>query len=102
MVSFFIFKINIRQAFIFQVELQETENTIEELRKSILEMAPDAPGGQEAITWPVGSQETIKPGNRFDVLQWDYFTEIQVFPESDFSAVKQLSDSEKIDIEVSF
>lgn len=82
------------------MELAETQRAIEELRASIVDMAPAAPGGLEAITWPVGSQATNKPGNRFDVLQWDYFTETQMFPESDFGSVKHLSGADKLDIEV--
>jgi hypothetical protein len=82
------------------VDLEKTMQAIEELQGSILEMAPSAPGGEAAMTWPVGSQAANKPANRFDVLQWDYFTESQIFPESDFGAVKQLTGADKIDIQV--
>lgn len=82
-----------------EVELEDTQQEIRDLKASIMLMAPEAPGGTEALTWPVGSQETVKPGNRFDVLQWDFFTETQLFPDSDFAAVRQLSESEKLDIQ---
>ncbi|XP_059474527.1 chondroitin sulfate synthase 2 [Neocloeon triangulifer] len=81
-----------------QIELVELERSIASLQSSILEMHPAIGEVADNITWPVGSQPTSKPQNRFDVLQWDYFTEHHVYPESDFGSVKDLSGADREDM----
>jgi len=80
--------------------LEELQKTIESLQSSIVEMHPSIGEVADEMTWPVGSQPSSKPQNRFDVLQWDYFTENSIYPESDFGSVKDLNGADREDIKV--
>lgn len=86
--------------FQIKIELDDLQQKIKSLQSSIVEMHPAIEELAEEMTWPVGSQPTSKPLNRFDVLQWDYFTENNFYPESDFGSVKDLTGADREDIKV--
>ncbi|CAB3366693.1 Hypothetical predicted protein [Cloeon dipterum] len=81
-----------------QIELNELKKAIASLQSAIAEMHPAIGEDSEALSWPVGSQPASKPQNRFDVLQWDYFTESNLYPESDFGNVKDLTGADSEDV----
>jgi hypothetical protein len=63
-------------------------------------MSELTPEGKSSITWPVGSPPGNVPTSRFDVLRWDYFTDTEMYLNSDFSNVKELEGADKKDIQV--
>ena len=66
----------------------------------MINMSYIAPGGRSGVAWPVGATPGNRPVSRFDVLRWDYFTTSHIYPESDFSNLKELVGADKFDIEV--
>lgn len=63
-------------------------------------MSEMTPGRRSSVTWPIGIPSGNVPTNRFDVLRWDYFTDTEVYLNSDFSNVKKLEGADKKDIQV--
>lgn len=63
-------------------------------------MSEMTPGRRSSVTWPTGIPSGTVPTNRFDVLRWDYFTDTEVYLNSDFSHVKKLEGADKKDIQV--
>ncbi|EFX79462.1 hypothetical protein DAPPUDRAFT_52547 [Daphnia pulex] len=82
-----------------EVALRNIKNSIRDLESSILRLAPDAPGGLEAVTWPVGYSPPSKQDTRFSVLHWKYFNETHVFFDTENSVVKPLSGPNLEDIQ---
>lgn len=70
------------------------------MEASILRLAPDAPGGLQAVTWPVGYSPPSKQDTRFSVLHWEYFNETHVYFDTEHSAVKPLAGPYLQDVEV--
>jgi len=90
----------VNNAFWFQRRLDLLQEKINSLRYEILNTSYAAPGGRDSIVWPVGATPENQPSTRFDVLRWDYFTLSHIYPESDFSNLKQLTRADTQDIEV--
>ncbi|XP_046651600.1 chondroitin sulfate glucuronyltransferase-like [Daphnia pulicaria] len=82
-----------------EVALRNIKNSIRDLESSIFRLAPDAPGGLEAVTWPVGYSPPSKQDTRFSVLHWKYFNETHVFFDTENSVVKPLSGPNLEDIQ---
>ncbi|XP_046460157.1 chondroitin sulfate glucuronyltransferase-like [Daphnia pulex] len=82
-----------------EVALRNIKNSIRDLESSILRLAPDAPGGLEAVTWPIGYSPPSKQDTRFSVLHWKYFNETHVFFDTENSVVKPLSGPNLEDIQ---
>ena len=70
------------------------------LRNSLVNMSTLTPGGKGSVTWPIGNPPGNIPSSRFDVVRWDYFTETEIYLDSDFSTVKKLEGADKRDIQV--
>lgn len=81
------------------VALQNIKYSIREMEASILRLAPDAPGGLQAVTWPVGYSPPSKQDTRFSVLHWEYFNETHVYFDTEHSAVKPLAGPHLQDVE---
>jgi hypothetical protein len=82
------------------VALRNIKNSIQDLESSILRLAPDAPGGLEAVSWPIGYSPPSKQDTRFSVLHWKYFNETHVFFDTEHSVVKPWSSPNLEDIQV--
>ncbi|KAJ4439449.1 hypothetical protein ANN_07573 [Periplaneta americana] len=86
-------------AYFCKVGLVHNKQDIAALRNSLVNMSTLTPGGRGSVTWPVGSPPGNVPSSRFDVLRWDYFTESEIYLQSDFSNVKPLEGADKKDIQ---
>ena len=80
--------------------LVHNKQDIATLRHSLVNMSELTPGGLSSVTWPVGIPSGIVPTNRFDVIRWDYFTDTEIYLDSDFSNGKKLEGADKNDIQV--
>lgn len=80
--------------------LVHNKQDIATLRHSLVNMSELTPGGWSSVTWPVGIPPGIVPTNRFDVIRWDYFTDTEIYLDSDFSNGKKLEGADKNDIQV--
>ncbi len=86
--------------FALQTALKELELSIKESEKSILHLAPSAPGGLDSVSWPVGYSPASKAESRFSVLRWDYFNATHIFFDTEHSVVRPLSRAHKEDVKV--
>lgn len=86
-------------AYFSKVALTATQLEIAARRSAVLNMSYIAPGGRSGVAWPVGATPGNRPASRFDVLRWDYFTLSHIYPESDFSNLKELVGADKQDVE---
>ncbi|GAB1603562.1 chondroitin sulfate synthase 2-like [Argonauta hians] len=82
-----------------QLDLNTTLAQIESTKEEILYLSQFAPGGKSSLSWPVGVPEPFKPRNRFDVIQWQYFTETHLYFDSDYSNEKLLTGVNKLDVD---
>jgi len=71
--------------------LKEIEVTIGELEQSILQLAPETPGGLEGVKWPIGSSPGSKTDTRFSVLRWEYFNATHILFSNEKSVTRLLS-----------
>lgn len=65
--------------------------TIGELEQSILQLAPETPGGLEGVKWPIGSSPGSKTDTRFSVLRWEYFNATHILFSNEKSVTRLLS-----------
>ncbi|PNF25352.1 hypothetical protein B7P43_G10932 [Cryptotermes secundus] len=86
-------------AYFCKVGLVHNKQDITSLRNSLVNMSEMTPGRRSGVTWPIGIPSGTVPINRFDVLRWDYFTDTEVYLNSDFSNVKKLDGADKKDIQ---
>ena len=86
-------------AYFSKVALTGIRLDIASRRSAVINMSYIAPGGRRAVAWPVGATPGNRPVSRFDVLRWDYFTMSHIYPESDFSNLKELVGADKYDTE---
>lgn len=86
-------------AYFCMVGLVHNKQDIATLRHSLVNMSELTPGGWSSVTWPVGIPSGIVPTNRFDVIRWDYFTDTEIYLDSDFSNGKKLEGADKNDIQ---
>lgn len=84
-----------------KMNLENSNQQIEELRRSIVAESVLEPPGFGKVTWPVGSQAGSTPSTRFDVLKWEHFTETHLYLDSRLSNIRPLNEAEKIDVQVS-
>ncbi|NXJ88142.1 CHSS2 synthase, partial [Corythaixoides concolor] len=61
-----------------QVELERTYQEIQQLQLEIQNASSLSADGDNSATWPIGIPPPFQPKTRFEVLNWDYFTEEQV------------------------
>lgn len=80
------------------LELMETHRQIELLQQDIVDTNEYMPPSLQSQSWPIGTPPPVKPRERFSVLRWDYFTETHIFPDNDFSGIRNLTSLEKQDL----
>ncbi|XP_056440131.1 chondroitin sulfate glucuronyltransferase [Gadus chalcogrammus] len=62
-----------------QMELEWTYQQIEQLQMQINNLSHLTPEGKAGTTWPIGITAPFKPKTRFEVINWEYFTEDHVY-----------------------
>uniref|UniRef100_A0A4W3JAY8 Hexosyltransferase n=2 Tax=Callorhinchus milii TaxID=7868 RepID=A0A4W3JAY8_CALMI len=62
-----------------QLELGRTQREIERLQEEIKNLSKLTPEGEAGATWPIGIPPPFRPQTRFEVINWDYFTEDHLF-----------------------
>ncbi|CAJ0958439.1 unnamed protein product [Ranitomeya imitator] len=62
-----------------QIRLQRTYGRIQRLQSEIRNLSSFTPDGDAGLFWPVGVNPPFSPTSRFDLLTWDYFTEMHTF-----------------------
>nr|XP_061810149.1 chondroitin sulfate glucuronyltransferase-like isoform X2 [Nerophis lumbriciformis] len=58
-------------------------------------LTPEGPAG---LTWPVGINAPFKPRTRFEVLNWDYFTEEHIHSCADGAPKCELRGADRVDV----
>lgn len=80
--------------------MEKVELEMSRLQRAILQTTVVLPGNRtDPVHWPVGTPPANKPGNRFDLLRWDYFTDREIFLKTDFSNVENLRGADLLDIQ---
>ncbi|XP_013089362.2 chondroitin sulfate synthase 2-like [Biomphalaria glabrata] len=82
-----------------EVELSSIKNEIQQIKEDMYNKSEYAPGGRDSVSWPITVPESYKPRNKFDVINWVYFTETHIFFQDEFSNVKILIGADKQDIQ---
>lgn len=80
------------------LELTETHQEIEMLQQNIVDTNEFMPTSLQSLSWPVGAAPPVKPRERFSVLRWDYLTDTHIYPDDDFSGIRNLTSLEKQDL----
>ncbi|XP_077480456.1 chondroitin sulfate glucuronyltransferase [Stigmatopora argus] len=81
-----------------QLELDWTYLHIEEIQMQISNLSVSTPEGPASLTWPVGINSPFKPRTRFEVLNWDYFTEEHIHSCVDGSPKCELRGADRVDV----
>ncbi|XP_035378118.1 chondroitin sulfate synthase 2 [Electrophorus electricus] len=81
-----------------QIQLQRTYEEIEKLQAEIKNVSELAFDGNSTVTWPIGINPPFEPKSRFDVLRWDYFTELQLHSCADGSPQCELHGLDRLDV----
>ncbi|XP_019735427.1 chondroitin sulfate glucuronyltransferase [Hippocampus comes] len=81
-----------------QIELDWTYAQIQELQTQIGNLSELTPEGAAGATWPVGINAPFKPRTRFEVLNWDYFTEEHIHACTDGSPKCELRGADRADV----
>ncbi|XP_077584570.1 chondroitin sulfate synthase 2 [Stigmatopora nigra] len=87
-----------------EIELQKTYDEIAKLQEEIKNTSADAFDGARIAQWPVGINPSFEPKSRFEVLQWDYFTEGEIYscidgaPKCELPGIDRLDVADIIDI----
>ncbi|XP_077978424.1 chondroitin sulfate glucuronyltransferase-like [Glandiceps talaboti] len=82
-----------------QLELRKTYKQISQLQVSIKNVSKYLPGGEAALTWPIGYPPPYKATTRFDLLVWDYFTETHLYGSTENEPKLPLLGADKMDID---
>lgn len=82
-----------------KIDLELTQKELKAVQEEMIRIAPLTPEGEAGLTWPVGIPAPSKAKNRFDIIRWDYFTETQIYFDTDFSTVRPLVGVDKEDVD---
>ncbi|XP_006006955.1 chondroitin sulfate glucuronyltransferase [Latimeria chalumnae] len=81
-----------------EIELERTYQEIQKLQLQIKNLSSLTPEGAAGATWPLGINPPFKPKSRFEVINWDYFTEDHIFSCVDGSPKCELQGVDKVDV----
>ncbi|MEQ2209729.1 hypothetical protein XENOCAPTIV_003219, partial [Xenoophorus captivus] len=56
------------------------------------------PEGKAGVTWPIGINSPFKPKTRFEVINWDYFTEEHIYSCTDGSPKCEMRGADRADV----
>ncbi|XP_035285253.1 chondroitin sulfate glucuronyltransferase [Anguilla anguilla] len=81
-----------------QIELDRTYQQIQQLQVQISNLSELTPEGKEGATWPVGINPPFRPKTRFEVINWDYFTEEHMYSCADGAPKCELRGADRADV----
>ncbi|XP_071988410.1 chondroitin sulfate glucuronyltransferase-like isoform X2 [Engystomops pustulosus] len=61
------------------IRLHKTYDRIQRLQSEIRNLSSFTPDGDSNLLWPIGVNPPFNPTSRFDLLTWEYFTEMHTF-----------------------
>lgn len=80
------------------IELESTYGQIEQLQMQINNLSDLTPEGMSGVTWPVGINPPFKPRTRFEVINWEYFTEEHIYSCVDSSPKCEIRGADHADV----
>ncbi|XP_029443103.1 chondroitin sulfate glucuronyltransferase [Rhinatrema bivittatum] len=81
-----------------EIELERTYEEINQLQLQIKNLTLLTPEGAAGMHWPIGINPPFVPKSRFEVINWEYFTEEHLFSCFDGSPKCELSGANKADV----
>ncbi|XP_060949658.1 chondroitin sulfate glucuronyltransferase [Limanda limanda] len=81
-----------------QIELEWTYLQIEQLQMQINNLSERTPEGKAGVTWPIGINPPFKPRTRFEVINWEYFTEEHIYLCVDSSPKCEMRGADRADV----
>lgn len=84
-----------------ELELNKTFVETRTLQNAIKDMLPYLPDGvpEKRPSWPIGFRQPFKPQSRFEVLQWEYFTDTSSYGFTEVNPKVPLRGDYKKDVE---
>uniref|UniRef100_A0A3Q3K8W3 Hexosyltransferase n=1 Tax=Monopterus albus TaxID=43700 RepID=A0A3Q3K8W3_MONAL len=80
------------------IELEWTYLQIQQLQMQINNLSDLTPEGKAGVTWPIGINHPFKPRTRFEVINWDYFTEEHIYSCIDSSPKCEIKGADRADV----
>ncbi|KAI1889259.1 hypothetical protein AGOR_G00177300 [Albula goreensis] len=81
-----------------QIELEQTYRHIRQLQIQISNISELTPEGSAGATWPIGINPPFQPKTRFEVINWEYFTEEHIYSCADGSPKCELRGADRADV----
>ncbi|KAM9827743.1 chondroitin sulfate glucuronyltransferase [Neosynchiropus ocellatus] len=81
-----------------QIELDWTYLQIQQLQMQINNLSDLTPEGKAGVTWPIGINPPFKPKTRFEVINWEYFTEEHIYACADSAPKCEMRGADRADI----
>ncbi|KAK9527594.1 hypothetical protein VZT92_014142 [Zoarces viviparus] len=81
-----------------QIELEWTYLQIQQLQVQINNLSDLTPEGKAGVTWPIGINPPFKPRTRFEVINWEYFTEEHIYSCIDSSPKCEMRGADRADV----
>ncbi|XP_044031818.1 chondroitin sulfate glucuronyltransferase isoform X1 [Siniperca chuatsi] len=81
-----------------QIELEQTYLQIQQLQMQINNLSDLTPEGKAGVTWPIGINPPFKPKTRFEVINWEYFTEEHIYSCIDSSPKCEMKGADRADV----
>lgn len=81
-----------------QIELEWTYGQIQQLQMQINNLSDLTPEGMTGVTWPIGINPPFKPRTRFEVINWEYFTEEHIYSCVDSSPKCEIRGADHADV----
>ncbi|XP_020350301.1 chondroitin sulfate glucuronyltransferase [Oncorhynchus nerka] len=81
-----------------QIELDWTYLQIQQLQVQINNLSELTPEGKAGATWPIGVNPPFRPKTRFEVINWEYFTEEHIYSCPDSSPKCELRGADRADV----
>ncbi|XP_053118518.1 chondroitin sulfate glucuronyltransferase isoform X2 [Hemicordylus capensis] len=81
-----------------RIQLDRTYQEIEQLQAQIRNLTLLTPAGEAGLSWPVGISAPFVPKSRFEVFNWEYFTEQHLFSCPDGTPKCALVGASKADV----
>lgn len=81
-----------------QIELEWTYRQIQQLQVQINNLSELTPEGKAGVTWPIGINPPFKPRTRFEVINWEYFTEEHMYSCVDSSPKCEMRGADRADV----
>uniref|UniRef100_A0A3B4AJE9 Hexosyltransferase n=1 Tax=Periophthalmus magnuspinnatus TaxID=409849 RepID=A0A3B4AJE9_9GOBI len=80
------------------IELDWTYGQIQQLQMQINNLSDLTPEGRAGVTWPIGINPPFKPRTRFEVINWEYFTEEHIYSCVDSSPKCEIRGADHADV----